>query len=120
MTTKEIVSQVIEAFDNNDVEKILSHFADDVVWTMTGTEITIMHGKAEVSQFLGGMEDVKMISSTRDHVIVEGNSAAVDGLVKCQNKEGKQFEMFYADFYELVDGKVKKLSSYIIDKNKRH
>lgn len=116
MTTKEIVLQVIDAFDNNDVEKILSFFADDIVWTMTGTDITIMNGKAEIEKFFGGMEDVKMVSSTRDHVIVEESTAAVDGLVKCQGKEGKEFEMYYADFYELADGKVKKLSSYVIDK----
>lgn len=116
MTTKEIVTQVIEAFDSNNVDKILSFFADDVVWSMTGNEIMMMNGKAEVNQFLGGMEDVKMVSSTRDHIIVEGNTAAVDGLVRCKGKEGKEFEMFYADFYELVNGKVKKLSSYVIDK----
>ncbi|WP_162996531.1 nuclear transport factor 2 family protein [Mucilaginibacter celer] len=116
MGTKEIVLQVVEAFDNNDVEKILSFFADDVVWTMTGTNITVMNGKAEVERFFGGMEEVKMISSTKDHVVAEGNTAAVDGLVKCQGKEGKVFEMYYADFYELTDGKVKKISSYVVDK----
>jgi ketosteroid isomerase-like protein len=116
MTTKEIVTQVIEAFDNNNVEKILSLFADDVVWSMTGTGINIMNGKTEVEQFLGGMDEIKMVSSTRDHIIVDGDTAAVDGLVKCKGKDGKEFEMFYADFYELEDGKVKKLSSYVIDK----
>lgn len=89
MATKEIVLQVIDAFDNNDVDKILSLFADDVQWTMKGSALTIMNGKDEVDKFLGGMEDVKMVSSTKDHIIVEGNTVAVDGLVQCKAKTGK-------------------------------
>lgn len=116
MTTKEIVQQVIDAFDNNDVEKILSFFADDVTWTMKGSSITIMNGKNEVEQFLGGMEDVKMVSSTNDHIIVEGKTAAVDGLVQCKGKNGEDMAMYYADFYELENDKVKTVTSYIVDK----
>jgi ketosteroid isomerase-like protein len=116
MTTKEIVQQVIDAFDNNDVEKILSFFADDVTWTMKGSSITIMNGKNEVEQFLGGMEDVKMVSSTKDHIIVEGKTAAVDGLVQCKGKNGEDMAMYYADFYELENDKVKTVTSYIVDK----
>ncbi|WP_413666504.1 nuclear transport factor 2 family protein [Mucilaginibacter sp. Mucisp86] len=116
MTTKEIVQQVIDAFDNNDVEKILNLFAEDVIWTMKGSSITIMNGKNEVAQFLGGMEDVKMISSTKEHIIVEGNTVAVDGLVQCRDKNGKDMAMYYADIYELENDKVKKVTSYIVDK----
>ncbi|QTE40014.1 nuclear transport factor 2 family protein [Mucilaginibacter gossypii] len=116
MATKEIVQHVIDAFDNNDVEKILSFFADDVKWTMKGSSVTIMNGKNEVEQFLGGMEDVKMVSSTKDHIVVEGNTAAVDGLVQCKDKDGKGMAMYYADFYELENDKVKRVTSYIVDK----
>lgn len=116
MATKEIVSQVIDAFDNNDVEKILSFFADDVQWTMMGSSITVMNGKNEVNQFLGGMEDVKMVSSTKDHIVADGNIAAVDGLIQCKGKDGNEMAMYYADFYELENDKVKKLTSYIVDK----
>ncbi|WEA03287.1 nuclear transport factor 2 family protein [Mucilaginibacter sp. SJ] len=116
MATKEIVQQVIDAFDNNDVEKILSFFADDVKWTMKGSSVTIMNGKNEVEQFLGGMEDVKMVSSTKEHIIVDGNTAAVDGLVRCKDKNGKDMAMYYADIYELENGKVKRVTSYIVDK----
>jgi ketosteroid isomerase-like protein len=116
MTTKEIVQQVINAFDNNNVDKVLSLFADDVKWTMKGSAITIMNSKDEVGKFLGGMEDVKMVSSTKDHIVVENNTAAVDGLVQCRGKNGEEMAMYYADFYELENGKVKTLTSYIIDK----
>ncbi|WP_121811595.1 nuclear transport factor 2 family protein [Mucilaginibacter kameinonensis] len=116
MTTKEIVLQVLDAFDNNDVEKILSFFSDDVEWTMRGSSVTVMNGKDSVYKFFGGMEDVKMVSSTKDHIVVDGNIAAVDGLVQCKGKNGEDMAMYYADFYELENGKVKKLSSYIVDK----
>lgn len=116
MTTKEIVLQVIDAFDNNDVDKILSFFADDVQWTMKGLTITVMNGKDDVGKFFGGMEEIKMVSSTKDHIVVDGNTAAVDGLVQCKGKNGEDIAMYYADFYELENDKVKTLTSYIVDK----
>ena len=116
MTTKEIVLQVIDAFDNNDVDKILNLFADDVIWTMKGSSLTISNGKDEVEKFLGGMDDVKVVSSTHDHIIVDGNKAAVDGFIQCKNKSGEEINMHYADFYELENDKVKIVTSYIVDK----
>ncbi|MGN8071657.1 nuclear transport factor 2 family protein [Mucilaginibacter sp. SG564] len=116
MTTKEIVLQVIDAFDNNDVDKILRLFADDVVWTMKGSSVTIVNGKDEVEKFLGGMDDVKIVSSTHDHVIIEGNKAAVDGFIQCKGKNGEEINMHYADFYEVENDRVKIVTSYIVDK----
>ena len=116
MTTKEIVLQVIEAFDKNDVDKILDLFADDVIWTMKGSSLTISNGKDEVEKFLGGMDDVMIVSSTHDHIIVEGNKAAVDGFIQCENKSGEKINMYYADFYELENDRVKILTSYVVDK----
>ncbi|MBB6110826.1 Ketosteroid isomerase-related protein [Mucilaginibacter lappiensis] len=116
MTTKEIVLQVIDAFDNNDVDKILDLFADDVIWTMKGSNLTISNGKDEVEKFLSGMEDVKVVSSTYDHLIVDGNKAAVDGFIQCKNKNSEEINMHYADFYELENDRVKILTSYIVDK----
>ncbi len=116
MTTKEIVLQVIDAFDNNDVDKILSLFADDVIWTMKGSNITVSNGKDEVEKFLGAMEDIKIVSSTHDHIIVDGNKAAVDGFIQCKGKSGEEINMYYADFYELENDQVKIVTSYIVDK----
>jgi ketosteroid isomerase-like protein len=116
MATKEIVLQVIDAFDNNDVDKVLSLFTDDVKWTMKGSALTIINGKEEVDNFLGGMKDIKVVSSTKDHIVIDGTTAAVDGLIQCKGKNGENMAMYYADFYELENDKVKTLTSYIVDK----
>ena len=116
MTTNEIVIQVINAFDNNHIDKILKLFADDVIWTMKGSTVTIANGKDEVEKFLGGVEDIKIASSTHDHIIVEGNKAAVDGFIQCKGKVGEETNMYYADFYEVENDQVKTLTSYIVDK----
>jgi len=116
MTTKEIVLQVIYAFDNNDVDKILKLFADDVIWTMKGSSLTIINGKDEVEKFLGGMQEIKIVSSTHDHIIVDGNKAAVDGFIQCKSQSGEEINMHYADFYELENDQVKIVTSYIVDK----
>ncbi|WP_419701159.1 nuclear transport factor 2 family protein [Mucilaginibacter sp. NFX135] len=90
MTTKEIVLQVIDAFDNNDVDKILSLFADDVIWTMKGSSITVSNGKDEVGKFLGAMEDIKIVSSTRDHIIVDVIKPPLMALYNAKAKAAKK------------------------------
>ncbi|MCX2480199.1 nuclear transport factor 2 family protein [Pedobacter sp. MC2016-15] len=115
--TREFLMSVIDAFDKNDVDLILSHLADDVEWTIVGEQR--FSGKQSIGDFFRAFPDMKMISSTKDHIIISGNNAVVDGEVQCINEgTGVHHDMFYCDIYDFKDGKVQKMTSYTVNKKK--
>jgi ketosteroid isomerase-like protein len=118
MDNRTIIQEVIDAFDANNVEGILQHLTDDVTWTMIGDRV--ISTKEGMRAFLIEGADIQMVSSTKDNFIIDGDRAAVNGEVKCKNKNnGDLYEMFYSDLYELKNGKINKMTSYIIDKKKK-
>ncbi|AXY73224.1 nuclear transport factor 2 family protein [Paraflavitalea soli] len=117
MDNRTIIQEVIAAFDANNIEGILQHLTDDVTWTMIGDRV--ISTKEGMRTFLVEGADIKMVSSTKDNIIIEGDRAAVNGEVVCKNTQnGDLYEMFYTDIYELKNGKVNKITSYIINKKK--
>jgi len=117
METKELISNVIDAFDKNDTELVLSHFTDDIQWTMVGDQT--FSGKNNIRDFFATHPDMEMISSTKDHMVIDGDTVVVDGEVNCVDKSnGVSHNMYYCDIYELENGKVKKMTSYCVNKKK--
>jgi uncharacterized protein len=116
MSNKEILQKVIDAFDANDIESIVKYMADDVEWHMLGDKI--ISGKDEVRKFFAENANRRMLSSTKNHVIIEGDHAAVDGDVQCTGEDGKPVNLYYCDIYELENGKVNKIVSYTLNKKK--
>jgi uncharacterized protein len=116
MNNKETIHNVIDAFDNNDVDAILGLVTDDVEWHMLGDQV--ISGKDQLKEFFSKNAGMKLLSSTKDHIIIEDDRAAVDGDVQCAGKNGEIADMYYCDVYELEKGKVKKIVSYTINKKK--
>jgi len=115
--TKEFIQSLIEAFDENDVERILSHLSEDIVWNIVGNDT--FTGKKSIRDFFNAYPDMKMLSSTKDHFVIDGDTAVVDGEVVCEHAvTGARQDMFYCDIYQLENGKVRKMTSYCIDKKK--
>lgn len=118
MNNRQMLTELIDAFDRNDYEGILKHLADDVQWDMV-SEFTSVSGKAALRKFFLDHADVKLVSSTKERIILDGDHAAVNGEVLCRNeKTGEEYDMYYADIYDIVDGKVKKMVTYNIMKQK--
>jgi ketosteroid isomerase-like protein len=114
MTNKETIEKVIKAFENNDVAGILAQLTDDAEWQMLGDKT--IKGKDAWRAFFAAHPEMTMVSSTTNHIIIDGDNAAVDGEVSCKDKDGKQFDMYYCDLYELQNAKVKKMVTYSVNK----
>jgi len=113
MNNRKVIEDIVAAFDANDVDAILNNMTDDIEWEMLGD--ATMSGKDAIRQMFTGAE-TKMISSTKRHMIIEGDQAAVTGEVKCEGPNGTLMDMYYCDIYELTDGKVSRMISYPINK----
>jgi ketosteroid isomerase-like protein len=116
MTNKEIILEVIEAFDRGDGEAITKHMTDDVEWHMLGDQTYI--GKEALKNFFADNTEMKVLSATKDHIIVDGDNIAVDGQVQCTGPDGLFYDMYYCDIYELENFKVKRFTTYTVNKKK--
>ncbi len=114
MSNEEIVRAVVTAFDSSDNETILSHMAHDVQWLMLGS--STISGKEGMRTFFDEHPEIKILSITKDNFIFDGDIAVVNGEASCSGAGDKVYNMFYCDIYELQNSKVKKLTSYTVDK----
>lgn len=114
MTNKEIIAQVIEAFDNSDGATITRHMTDDVEWHMLGDQV--YSGIETVKKFFNDHQDVKVTSSLKNHLIADGDTIAVSGEITCTESNGNLCNMYYCDIYEMENFKIKKLISYTVGK----
>jgi|SRR5476651_2679290 len=113
MNNREVIEAITEAFNNNNDEAIVSHMTDDIEWHLLGSNV--MTGKQTIADFFKNNPQIKVISCTQDHFLVDGDQASVSGEIECQSTTGQVFNMYYCDIYELEDGKVKKMVTYGIN-----
>lgn len=116
MKNKEIVKQVIQAFLSADVEKALSHMTDDVKMGWPGF-FDLAPGKDAVRNFFKDVPE--MISSEVGELIEEGNKVVGNGRVTSRHANGEEKNSFFCDIYELENGKVKEIKSYMVFEEKK-
>lgn len=112
---KQTVNEYMNAFRVSDHERVLACLTDDVVWEMPGIYQHV--GKAafdkeiENDNFVGSpiIEIIKLVEEN-DIVIAEG---AVQGNMK----NGNILDAVFCDVFEMENGKIKKLTSYLMSKN---
>ncbi|WP_276134730.1 nuclear transport factor 2 family protein [Polluticoccus soli] len=110
---KEIIRKVNDAFAKNDMETFLASCANDVRWSMVGA-----HGLVGADAI---REDMKtnMPSQppvfTVKHLIAEGEMVMCDGEMTMTQKDGKEWRGAFCDVYQMRDGKIQELNSYIVE-----
>jgi ketosteroid isomerase-like protein len=115
-TNREIVIEFNTAFDTNNNDDIAKLIAEDFEWHILGD--CIIKGKENVLKFFAEHPDMKVITASKDYIIVDGNRASVAGKAKCTDKTGKICDMDYCDVYELAEGLITKMISYTVSKKK--
>lgn len=116
MKNKEIVKQVIQAFLDADIEKVVSYMADDVKMGWPGF-FDLEPGKDAIREFFKDVPE--MVSSSVGDLIEEGNKVAGTGMVTSKQKDGSLQNSFFCDVYTLGDGKVKEIRSYMVFEQKK-
>jgi ketosteroid isomerase-like protein len=110
---KQTVQQYMEAFNRTDHAAILSCLTDDVEWVLPG--VFHLKGKEafdkeiENPAFTGS----PVIKITR--MIEEGDIVMAEGTVRAQKKDGPVLNLVFSDVFEMRDGKIRKLISYLME-----
>ena len=110
---KKTVETYMSAFEKGDRLKVLSCLADNVVWILPG--IFQKKGKKEFESeirndaFQGDPEiTVTRMTEENDVVITEGS-------VRAQKKGGEFINLTFCDVFEMQNGKIQQLTSYLME-----
>ncbi|MFH6966624.1 nuclear transport factor 2 family protein [Flavobacterium sp. FlaQc-28] len=112
---KQTINEYMAAFMVSDHQRILACLTDDVVWEMPGIYQHVgkkaFDKEIENDNFIGSptIQIIKLIEEN-DIVIAEG---AVQGNMK----NGNKLDAIFCDVFEMENGKIKKLTSYLMSKN---
>lgn len=109
---KRTVDRYMEAFRRGDHEAVLSCLTDDVEWEIPG--LFLVRGK---DAFDGHIEDEGFTG--RPAIVVtrmteENGVVAAEGTVRTQRTDGTIVNLAFCDLFEMRDGKIRRLVSYLV------
>jgi uncharacterized protein len=109
---KQVVRKLNKAFEDDDVQTILSCLADDIRWDVPGH--FTCKGKQEFQSQIhnDAFEGAPIITIKNE--IAEDDHLAVEGSVTSKLKGGAPFNAVFHNTYLLKDGKVKAMTSYVV------
>lgn len=114
-SNKQTIETYIEGFRRSDHAQILSCLTDDVVWEMPG--VYQHNGKEEFDKeienenFVGSPAiQIKRLTEENDVVIAEGD-------VQGRMRNGGELNAVFCDVFEMENGKIKRLTSYLMSLN---
>lgn len=115
MTENKITVELyIEGFRASDHDKVLSCLTDDVYWEMPG--MFKLNGKEAFDKEIENenFEGSPVIEIIR--MIEENNIVVAEGNVKGKIKAGGNFDAVFCDVFHMENGKIKKLTTYLMNK----
>lgn len=111
-TNTQTVDAYLDGFRRTDHELILSCLTDDVEWLIPGA--FHVHG---VDAFAGHIVDEGFTGNPEilvSRMTEAGNVVFVEGTVRAPRVDGTVLELAMCDVFEMRDGKICKLVSYIM------
>lgn len=110
---KRVVERYMEAFGRTDHEQILSCLTDDVEWLIPGAFHT--RGKEAFDQEIENDDFVGHPAITVTRLTEEDDVVVAEGSVRTQRKDGSLMHLAFCDVFEMRDGKIRKLISYLME-----
>lgn len=109
---KKTVELYMETYGRTDHAGILSCLTDDVEWVVPGAFHT--HGKDEFDQQIEGVDFAGSPLITVTRLTEENDVVVAEGSVRTQRKDGATIELVFCDVFEMRDGKIARLISYLM------
>lgn len=112
---KKIIEKYMEGFRESDHQKILSCLTDDIVWEMPGVYKHI--GKEEFDKEIENENFVGRPKIQIKRFVEEDNVVVAEGSVQGEMINGNKLDAVFCDVFLLENGKIKKLTSYLMSLN---
>lgn len=109
---KQTVDRYMEGFRRGDHAEVLACLTDDVEWLIPGA--FHLHGKEQFdgeieNEAFTGRPDITVTRMTEEDDVV-----IAEGTVRAQQKNGAILDLAFCDVFEMRDGKIRKLISYLV------
>ena len=114
---KRIVETFMDGFRRTDRSLILSTLTDDVEWDIPGA--FHVRGKDEFARHIVGEGFVASPAITVTRLTEDAGVVAAEGTVRTQRKDGTFVDLAFCDVFELQDGKIRRLISYLVDTSEK-
>ena len=110
---KNTVERYMDGFRRTDHAQILSCLADDVEWAIPGAFHA--HGKDAFDQQIENDAFTGHPAITVTRLTEEGEVVVAEGSVRTQRKDGSYLNLAFCDVFEMRDGRIRKLISYLVE-----
>ena len=111
---KKTIEKYMDGFIASDHEKILSCLTEDIVWDMPG--FFHLNGKQAFDKEIenDNFEGRPTIKITR--MIEENDIVVAEGSVQGKIKAGGMLDAVFCDVFHMENGKIKHLTTYLMNK----
>lgn len=106
------VDRYMEGFRQNDHSEILACLTEDVEWLVPGA--FHVHGKDAFDQEIEGEGFVRPPSIEVTRMLEVGDVVFAEGYVRTERSDGTRIDLAMCDVFEMRDGKIRKLTSYLM------
>ncbi len=111
---KQTIMDYLDGFRATDHTKILSCLTDDVTWYLPGA--INLSGKEAYDKEIENENFVGSPTIDLVRMIEENDIVVAEGTVKGKMKAGGEFESLFCDVFHMQNGKIKHLTTYIMNK----
>ena len=111
---KQTVEKYMEGFRASDHEKILDCLTDDVIWEMPG--VYSHKGKVEFDKEIENENFVGSPTIQISRMVEENDIVIAEGAVQGKFKNGNLLDAVFCDVFHMKEGKIKQLTSYLMNK----
>ncbi len=109
---KQTVQDYMDAFGRSDHAAVLSYLTDDIEWFIPDAfRIT---GKAAFDKEIENDAFVGTPIITVSRMIEEQDVVVAEGSVRTTPKNGGVLNLLFCDIFEMRDGKIRRLTSYLM------
>ena len=110
------VEAYLDGFRNTNRVQILACLTEDVEWVLPGFFHT--RGKPEFASHIVDQGFEPHPAITVDRLIERGDTIVVEGHVESKRTEGALLQIAFCDIFDMKDGKIQKLTSYLMQTSK--
>ncbi|MCM3715111.1 nuclear transport factor 2 family protein [Alkalihalobacillus oceani] len=115
MTNDEtFIREFDQAFTSGNLTWIAEHVVEDIEWTVIGEPA--LKGKQALLDGISQMMAQPLEEHQLLRVVANQQWAVVEGTMEMEVEQGIRHAFSVCDLYDLEDGKVKALTTYVVDR----
>ena len=107
------VARYMDAYDRGDYDAVLETLADGVEWIVPGA--FHLTGRDAFRREMDNPAFVHPPDITVSRLVADGDVVVAEGRVRTQRRDGATMHLVFCDVFDLRDGLIARLTSYLME-----